>query len=152
MIGREKHDGHSRSASKASASGRFICSATIRSGFVILSRVWYSSPGVRSTHSSPRPAPTLRLEIRDHQCRPALYRQRHRSPAGTGSQITCSSPPGSWDRVFVIAAGREYPRLAARDRGSQAWRKIVVANAAGLLALVPRDLRSAATARSSPRG
>jgi len=62
---------------------------------------------------------------------------------------------GSWDRVFVIARRREYPRLAARDRRfSKPWRKIGGRDTRRPpLALGTRAIYALlATARSSPQG
>ena len=69
----------------------------------------------------------LRREIRHHQCRPALYRQRHRGPAGAGRRITCSNLPASWDRVFLIAAGANILASLLAIVVLKPWRKTVVA-------------------------
>ena len=62
---------------------------------------------------------TFGVEIRDHQCRPALYRQGHRGAAGAGGELH-AAVVGQLGQRVPDRRRRQYSGLAARDRGPQA--------------------------------
>ena len=68
----------------------------------------------------------VRLQVRDHQCGPALHRKGHRRAACPVANYMQQSS-GTWDSVFIIAAGANILASLLAIVVLKPWRKVVVA-------------------------
>ena len=71
---------------------------------------------------------TFGSKFADHQCRPALHRKGHGGTAGAGRELH-AAVSGTWDSVFLIAAGANILASLLAIAVLKPWRKVVVSKA-----------------------